>query len=116
MQALTDLKQAITGVLAQLGLAPMASTLLSFPNGVTGFLTAPSPSPVAVVEQGEGGNWTWWLGTEGGAAGGKGGTATGQTLAELPLSRATFNSFERVTREADKAPPTVEAQSRVESL
>ncbi|KAG8088759.1 hypothetical protein GUJ93_ZPchr0010g7692 [Zizania palustris] len=55
MQALADLQQAVANLRAYLGLAPVASTLPSFPHGVKCFPTAPSPSsPDAKVEaQGE---------------------------------------------------------------
>ncbi|KAG8081115.1 hypothetical protein GUJ93_ZPchr0007g5793 [Zizania palustris] len=101
MQALADLQQIVVGLSAQLGLAPVASMLPSFPHDAIGFPIALSPSPVAVAKaQGEGGNWIWWLGMEGGAAGGRGDTSTGQTLAELPLPRVA-SDFGRATGDAD---------------
>ncbi|KAG8095946.1 hypothetical protein GUJ93_ZPchr0013g34039 [Zizania palustris] len=116
VQVIAELQKAVPSVSVQLGLALMPSTLSSFPYGAIGFLITSSPLLVAVAKaQAEGGNWTWWLDTEGGATGEKGDTATGQTLAELPLPRAA-SDFERATRETDRAPLTVEVQSRVKPL
>ncbi|KAG8062439.1 hypothetical protein GUJ93_ZPchr0003g18528 [Zizania palustris] len=115
MQALADLQQAIAILSASLGLAPMASKLSSFPHGAAGFPTASSPSPIAVAgAQGGGGNWFWWLGTDGGATGGKGDTSTGQTLAKLPLSRVASDS-RRATEDTNRELPTMEKQPWVDS-
>ncbi|KAG8089622.1 hypothetical protein GUJ93_ZPchr0011g28115 [Zizania palustris] len=50
MQALADLQQAIANLQAYLGLAPVASTLPSFPHGATGSPTASSPPPRATSD------------------------------------------------------------------
>ncbi|KAG8062606.1 hypothetical protein GUJ93_ZPchr0003g18580 [Zizania palustris] len=49
-QVLADLQQAVANLRAYLGLAPMASTLSSFPHGATGFPTASSPPPRAASD------------------------------------------------------------------
>ncbi|KAG8080708.1 hypothetical protein GUJ93_ZPchr0007g4137 [Zizania palustris] len=52
MQALADLQQAVANLRAYLGLAPVASTLSSFPYDVTSFLTTPSPHAEAKAQGG----------------------------------------------------------------
>ncbi|KAG8046551.1 hypothetical protein GUJ93_ZPchr0008g13925 [Zizania palustris] len=52
MQVLADLQQAIANLRTYLGLTPVASMLPSFPYGVTGFPSAPSPpSPHVEAER-----------------------------------------------------------------
>ncbi|KAG8075946.1 hypothetical protein GUJ93_ZPchr0006g41657 [Zizania palustris] len=59
MQALTDLQHVVASLSAYLGLAPVASKLLSFPHGAMGFPTAPSPpsSDAEAEAQGERKDW-----------------------------------------------------------
>ncbi|KAG8048272.1 hypothetical protein GUJ93_ZPchr0008g14091 [Zizania palustris] len=50
MQSFADLQQAIANLWTYLGLAPVASALLSFPHGATGSPTASSPPPRAASD------------------------------------------------------------------
>ncbi|KAG8064498.1 hypothetical protein GUJ93_ZPchr0004g39104 [Zizania palustris] len=50
MQALVDLQQVVANLRTYLGLAPVASTLASFPHGATGSPTALSPPPRAASD------------------------------------------------------------------
>ncbi|KAG8052343.1 hypothetical protein GUJ93_ZPchr0001g30376 [Zizania palustris] len=50
MQALADLQQVVANLRAYLGLAPVASTLPSFPHGATSSPTASSPLPRAASD------------------------------------------------------------------
>ncbi|KAG8081980.1 hypothetical protein GUJ93_ZPchr0014g46685 [Zizania palustris] len=108
-QAIAELKQVVDGgvevrltnIEAWMGLAPVASTLPSWPYYVTGFLTVPSPSPVAKAEAQEER---------------KDQEALNPILIKKGPHVQTVVAAEMAIGDTDRAPPTAKAQSLVESF
>ncbi|KAG8098962.1 hypothetical protein GUJ93_ZPchr0013g37816 [Zizania palustris] len=116
MQVLADLQRAVANLRAYLGLAPVASTLPSFPHGAKGSLSAPSPpSPHAEAERKD----REVLGPSPikEAADQQGEVALMEPSTDDATLMADKRAMEqKATVEAHRATPTVETPSWVKSL